>query len=123
MTGASSAQPSANPRRIAIVIPWHSMEQLRTNPLYRAFLDDLARLGFVEGQNLIVDRYAGAGKLDSYSELARTVVSKNPEAILTGAGPMTLALNQQPKASRSSRSSETPWSGDLRPVWRDRVQT
>jgi putative ABC transport system substrate-binding protein len=92
VAGASSAEPSANPRRIAIVIPWHSMEQLRTNPLYRAFLDELARLGFVEGQNLVVDRYGGAGKLDSYSELARTVVSKNPEAILTGAGPMTLAL-------------------------------
>ncbi|OKO67689.1 hypothetical protein AC629_42560 [Bradyrhizobium sp. NAS80.1] len=49
-------------------------------------------MGFVEGENLIVDRYSGDGKLDSYPELARTVVSKNPEAILTGAGPMTLAL-------------------------------
>jgi len=92
VTGASGAQPSANARRIAIVAPWHSKEELGRNPVYRAFLEELARLGFVEGDNLIVDRYSGDGKLDSYSELARTVVSKNPEAILTGAGPMTLAL-------------------------------
>lgn len=92
LTRASSARPSANPRRIAIVAPWHSIEELKRNPVYRAFLDELARLGFVEGENLVVDRYSGDGKLDSYPELARTVVSKNPEAILTGAGPMTLAL-------------------------------
>ena len=89
---ASRAQPSANPRRIAIVAPWHSIEEIRRNPVYRAFLDELAQLGFVEGENLIVDRYSGDGKLDNYPELARTVVSKNPEAILTGTGPMTLAL-------------------------------
>jgi putative ABC transport system substrate-binding protein len=89
---ASRAQPSANPRRIAIVAPWHSIQELGRNPVYRAFLDELARLGFVEGENLIVDRYSGDGKQDGYPELARTVVSKNPEAILTGAGPMTLAL-------------------------------
>jgi putative ABC transport system substrate-binding protein len=49
-------------------------------------------LGFIEGQNLIVERYSGGGRMDSYRELARTVVSNNPEAILTAAGPMTNAL-------------------------------
>ncbi|MDA9522471.1 hypothetical protein XI06_19830 [Bradyrhizobium sp. CCBAU 11434] len=92
LTRASRAQRSATPRRIAIVAPWHSIEELKRNPVYRAFLDELARLGFIEGENLIVDRYSGDAKLDSYPELARTVVKDNPEAILTGAGPMTLAL-------------------------------
>jgi putative ABC transport system substrate-binding protein len=68
------------------------MEDIRTDPIYRAFLDELARLGFNEGQNLVIDRYSGGGHMDSYAELARTVVSNHPEAILTSAGPMTLAL-------------------------------
>ena len=89
---ASRAQLSSRPRRIAIVAPSRSIEELRTNPIYRAFLDELARLGFAEGQNLVVDRYSGDGHMDSYPELARTVVNNNPEAILTSAGPMTLAL-------------------------------
>ena len=88
----SKAQLSQRPRRIAIAAPSQSIEELRTNPVYRAFLDELARLGFAEGQNLVVDRYSGGGHMDSYPELARTVVSNNPEAILTAAGPMTLAL-------------------------------
>jgi putative tryptophan/tyrosine transport system substrate-binding protein len=88
----SRAQLPPTPRRIAIVAPSSSIEVLRTNPIYRAFLDELARLGFNEGQNLVVDRYSGNGHMESYPELARTVVNSNPEAILTSAGPMTLAL-------------------------------
>jgi ABC-type uncharacterized transport system substrate-binding protein len=88
----SRAQQPPRPRRIAIVAPSSPIEVLRTNPIYRAFLDELARLGFTEGQNLVVDRYSGNGQMDSYPELARTVVNSNPEAILTSAGPMTLAL-------------------------------
>jgi putative ABC transport system substrate-binding protein len=88
----SRAQLSTRPRRIAIVAPSRSIEELRTNPVNRAFLDELARLGFAEGQNLVVDRYSGEGHMDSYPELARTVVSSDPEAILTSAGPMTTAL-------------------------------
>jgi putative ABC transport system substrate-binding protein len=88
----SRAQLSSRPRRIAIVAPSLPTEEVRTNPPTRAFLDELARLGFAEGQNLVVDCYSGGGHMDSYPELARTVVSNNPEAILTAAGPMTLAL-------------------------------
>lgn len=88
----SRAQLSSRLRRIAIVAPSRPIEDLRTNPIYRAFLDELARLGFAEGQNLVVDRYSGAGKMDSYPQLARTVVSNKPDAILTSAGPLTLAL-------------------------------
>jgi putative ABC transport system substrate-binding protein len=51
-------------------------------------------LGFAEGQNLVVDRYSGGGHMDSYPELARTVVSNNPDAILTSASPMTFALKK-----------------------------
>jgi putative ABC transport system substrate-binding protein len=92
LTRVSRAQPSSRPRRIAIVAPSRPVAELGTNPIYRAFLDELAELGFAEGQNLVVDRHSGGGHMDSYPELARTVVNSNPEAILTSAGPMTLAL-------------------------------
>src|SRR5262249_13793151 len=87
-----SRAESSRLRRIAIVAPSLPIEELRTNPVYKAFLNELAHLGFIEGQNLIVDRYSGGGRMDSYPEFARTVVSNNPEAILTAAGPMTNAL-------------------------------
>src|SRR5664279_1915189 len=86
---AARAQQSTRQRRIAIVAPGRSVDELRTNPYYKAFIAELALLGFVEGQNLLVDRYSGEGQMDAYVDLARTVVRNRPEAILTAAPPMT----------------------------------
>ena len=47
----------------------------------RAFVGELRRLGYVEGQNLILDRYSGAGLPDRYGELARDVIARQPDLI------------------------------------------
>jgi putative tryptophan/tyrosine transport system substrate-binding protein len=92
LSSAASRAQLPSKRRISIVAPSRPIEDINTNPIYRAFLDELARLGFAEGQNLVIDRYSGGSDMDGYPELARKVVSDNPEAILTSAGPMTIAL-------------------------------
>jgi putative tryptophan/tyrosine transport system substrate-binding protein len=77
--------------RIAIAMPgrfWSKEE--KANPYQRAFFEELARLGFVEGRNLIVERYS-SDRQDSYPDLARTVAMSQPEVILTGGTPLTFA--------------------------------
>jgi putative ABC transport system substrate-binding protein len=91
-TMAGRAQPSIKMRRIAIATPGPSVEQMKDNPYNRAFLDQLAGRGFVEGQNLVVNFYSTKGRMSAYGELAQTMVSSQPDAILTAAPPMTLAL-------------------------------
>jgi putative ABC transport system substrate-binding protein len=44
-------------------------------------LKELRRLGYVEGQNIAVERYSGAGRTE-HSELASEVVRKKPDLIL-----------------------------------------
>ncbi|MDF0518799.1 ABC transporter substrate-binding protein [Bradyrhizobium yuanmingense] len=89
----SHAQPSVRQRRIAIAIPGRNWgEEIRDNPYHTAFMDELARLGFVEGRNLTVDRYGVSGEIDAYPELARSVVKGRPEVVLTATIPMTSAL-------------------------------
>jgi putative ABC transport system substrate-binding protein len=39
-------------------------------------------LGYVEGQNLLIERYSGEGRDSYYPELARAVVSRNPDLII-----------------------------------------
>jgi hypothetical protein len=39
-------------------------------------------LGDVEGQNLTVERYSGDGRPAAYADLAREVVSRNPDVIV-----------------------------------------
>ena len=50
-------------------------------PRYRAFFEELSRLGYVEGQNLGVERYSGEGRPERYAELARDVVNTHPDLI------------------------------------------
>jgi putative ABC transport system substrate-binding protein len=48
------------------------------------------RLGYVEGQNLAVERYSGEGRPERYIGLAREVVSSHPDLIFSIAGPLAL---------------------------------
>ena len=50
---------------------------------YRAFFEELSRLGYVERQNLGVERYTGEGRPERYGGLVRDVVGTHPDLILT----------------------------------------
>ena len=44
--------------------------------------EELTRLGYVEGRNLLIERYSGEGRAAHYPELAREIVSRNPDLII-----------------------------------------
>jgi putative tryptophan/tyrosine transport system substrate-binding protein len=77
-------QEAAKQHRIAIVIASGPVTRLNdpTSTAWRAFWEELRRLGDVEGENLTVERYSGEGRPESYADLARTVVSRNPDVII-----------------------------------------
>jgi putative tryptophan/tyrosine transport system substrate-binding protein len=56
------------------------------------FFEELRRLGFVEGQNLVYERYSAEGRTDQFSELARDVVRSNPDLIIADQTSLVLAL-------------------------------
>src|SRR5215469_8427643 len=79
------AQQPAKVYRIAVVSPAIPVaEMTETSPLrnYRALFQELHRLGYVEGHNLVVERYSGEGRTEHYAELAREVVRLKPDLIL-----------------------------------------
>ncbi len=84
---AARAQQPAKMKRIALVTSSAKVSEISVNgrPYYRAFFEELSRLGYVEGQNLGVERYSGEGRPERYAELARDVVNTHPDLILTGA--------------------------------------
>ena len=49
---------------------------------YRAFFDELRRLGYVDGQNLSIERYSGEGRVENYTAIARTAVARNPDLLV-----------------------------------------
>ncbi|HEY1431834.1 MAG TPA: ABC transporter substrate binding protein, partial [Stellaceae bacterium] len=90
-----SAQDPAKQHRIAIVIASGPVARLNdpTSTAWRAFREELRRLGDIEGQNLTVERYSGEGRPEGYADLARKVVSGNPDVIVPISPPIMQALS------------------------------
>jgi putative tryptophan/tyrosine transport system substrate-binding protein len=84
--GAAKAQQgtAAKVYRIAVVDPSNSVaeisEKSAQRPMRAAF-EELRRLGYVEGQNLIMKRFTAEGRADLYPELARDSVRYNRDVI------------------------------------------
>src|SRR5882724_8436679 len=88
------AQQPARMKRVAMVHPSRKVDDLTINgpPHYKAFFEELSRLGYVERQNLSVGRYSGEGRTEHYADLARDVVSTHPDLIFAMSGKPALSF-------------------------------
>jgi putative ABC transport system substrate-binding protein len=76
------AQQPTKIYRIAIVATSASIAEMSAtggNPVYSALFKELRQLGYVEGRNLVVERYSGEGLPQRYPELAGNVVRGQPD--------------------------------------------
>src|SRR5260221_1430900 len=99
--GAAAAWPFAaraqqpTTRRIAIfhpAIPTALLTETGAGSAWRAFFGELRRLGYVEGENLIIERYSAEGHHERYADLARQIVARRPDVIVTGTNPVVIAF-------------------------------
>jgi putative ABC transport system substrate-binding protein len=91
---AARAQQPTKTYRIAVVgtAPIAEMSETGNNAGWAALFNELRRLGYVEGRNLIVDRYSGGGREERYADLCREIVRTNPDLIVAITGRFVLGL-------------------------------
>ena len=80
----AGAQQSTKVYRIAMLHPSHPVADMTENSslrYYHAFFEELRRLGYVEGRNIVIERYSGEGLVENYASLAQDVVSRNPDLV------------------------------------------
>src|ERR1700676_2386915 len=77
------AQQRAKMKRIAMVHPTEPVANMvaSNHRFYGAFFEELGRAGYLEGKNLVVERYSAAGQPDRFAPLAREVADTHPDAI------------------------------------------
>src|SRR5215204_5621548 len=89
---------------LAMVHPSNPVEVMsrggRLSEGNRAFLEELTRLGYVEGETIRIDRWTAAGKPERFAALAQEVAQSRPDIIHV----ISARLAQQLKAA----SSEIP---------------
>ena len=88
------AQQPEKTKRVALVASVTKVSDMRADKtwFYRAFFEELNRLGLIEGQNLVVERYSAEGRTERHVELAREVVGTHPDVIAALSGPLALAF-------------------------------
>ena len=81
-------------KRIAIVESTRKLEEMTINGTtdWKAYFTEFRRLGYIEGQNLIVERYSALGRTDRQAENARAVVASKPDLIVAVGGPIARQL-------------------------------
>jgi putative ABC transport system substrate-binding protein len=92
--GARAQQPTRR-YRIAIfhpAIPVKLLTETGGGSAWRAFFAELRRLGYIEGENIIIERYSAEGHHERYAEIVREIVARNPDLIVTGTNPVVSAF-------------------------------
>ncbi len=94
MGGTPKADAADTPRkvaRIAIVSPGFASLSAKMASVFRTRLHEL---GWVEGQNLVVDEYWGEGHMERLPELMAAALARNPDVLVTDSTPGALAAKK-----------------------------
>jgi putative ABC transport system substrate-binding protein len=88
------AQQGEGVRHIGVLMGWSE-----TDPLYRiwfaAFVQALARFGWVEGANLRIEQRWTNAEFERIAPFAKELVERKPDVILSGTTPVTVALHRE----------------------------
>jgi putative tryptophan/tyrosine transport system substrate-binding protein len=81
------AQPQGKIHRVALILTTSPLSEtigsVPSHPGVRAFLTGLRDPGYVEGQNLTVERRSAEGKFERFGEIARELVEAKADVLVT----------------------------------------
>jgi hypothetical protein len=114
-TGRAQAQQTGKVYRIAFAHPTAPVADInqasKGSLAIPAIFEELTRLGYVEGRNLLIERYSGEGRAARYPDLARQIVSRNPDLIIASPSIASLySILRRPPARFRLLGSSAPQS-------------
>src|SRR5262249_26171515 len=99
--GAAIASPAATSAqvgriyRVGLIFTTSPVSEMAgpdpIHPLVRSFVQGLATLGYLQGQNLLLENRSAEGRFERFPEIIRELVASKVDAIVTVANPMTQA--------------------------------
>jgi putative ABC transport system substrate-binding protein len=109
------AQVDGRVKRIAIFHPTEPPDGLTMNGrrAYKAYFGELGRLGYIEGQNLTIERYSALGQSGRFEVIAREIVASHPDLIVCVSGVLARLLKSITTIIPIVATSADPIAGGL----------
>ena len=79
LPAVACAEPAARIPRIGILA-----ERSPPDPMLAAFVEGLRDFGYIEGQNIVIERRYGQGAVDKYPALAAELIALNLDVLVVG---------------------------------------
>ena len=92
---AARSQQSTKAYRIAILHPSNPVTELTEVshlPHWREWFRELRRRGYIEGHNLVIERFEGEGRVEIYPKLANDAATRHPNLIFAVSNFMMIPL-------------------------------
>ena len=92
---AARSQQSTKAYRIAILHPSNPVTELTEVshlPHWREWFRELRRRGYIEGHNLVIERFEGEGRVENYPKLANDAATRHPNLIFAVSNFMMIPL-------------------------------
>src|SRR6266568_6290438 len=84
---AARAQPAGKVYRVGLIFTTSPVSEMAgpepVNPSARVFVRALRTLGYVEGQNLILERRSAEGRYERFGDIVAELVRANVDVIVT----------------------------------------
>jgi len=113
---AAWAQQSTKIYGIAFLHPSHPVAEMTENSslrYYRAFFDEFRRLGYIEGQNVLIERFSGEGNVEKYAALVDKVVRRNFDLVFAFTAWMVVPLRKATSTTPIVSVSSDPINSGL----------
>jgi putative ABC transport system substrate-binding protein len=95
---STDAQQPGKVYRVGLIFTTSPVSEMAgpepVHPLARAFLHTLRSLGYVEGQNLVLERRSAEGKFERFPEIVAELVRLKTDVIVTAGNPTAQAAKQ-----------------------------
>jgi putative tryptophan/tyrosine transport system substrate-binding protein len=92
---AVRAQQTGRVYRVALVFTTSPVAEMvgadPIHPIARTFVHSLRTLGYLQGQNLVLEHRSAEGKFERFPEIMRELAASRIDVIVTNANPMTQA--------------------------------
>jgi putative tryptophan/tyrosine transport system substrate-binding protein len=88
--GAVRARAAGKTYRLAFMHPSQPTSEMSETGYFRSVFKELRRLGYIEGENLVVLRFSAGGDPARYDSIIGEVISAAPDVVITSNNPPVL---------------------------------